>query len=87
MGKILAKQIVNVVDLDSDQIIVCEKKFSAPIICLKKDAVHDIVNYNGFIYWVIDSNILDQEGNFRLGVEDMKLTFQEFSGGLVPKTI
>ena len=81
MGKILAKQITGAVDLDSDQIIEGKKTFSAPIICQKKDSSHHMVNVSGFVYWVIDPEILEQEGNFRLGVENSQLSIQHYAGG------
>jgi len=81
MGKILAKQITGAVDLDSDQIIEGKKTFSAPIICQKKESSHHMVNVNGFIYWVTDTEKLDLEGNFRLGVVSSQLSIQHYAGG------
>ncbi len=79
MGKILAKQVYGSVDLNSDQVIEGTKTFSAPIICQKKESTHHMVNVDGFIYWVIDPKVLDQNGNFRLGVVNAKLSIQFYS--------
>ncbi len=80
MGKILAKQITGAVDLDSDQIIEGKKTFSAPIICQKHESSHHMVNVNGFIYWAIDPEILEQDGNFRFGVVNSQLSIQHYAG-------
>ncbi len=79
MSKILAKQVEGGVDINSEQIIEGKKTFSAPIICKNKESSHHIVNVNGFIYWVTNPEILDQNGNYRLGVVNSKLSIQYYS--------
>jgi hypothetical protein len=81
MGKILAKQVEGGVDLNSEQIIAGRKTFSAPIICQNKQASHATVNEDGFVYWVQDVEVLEQQGNFRMGVVDGRLSMQHFHEG------
>ncbi len=81
MGKILAKQVEGGVDLNSEQIIGGKKTFSAPIICQNKQVSHATINEDGFVYWVQNVEVLEQHGNFRMGVVDGQLSMQQFFEG------
>lgn len=80
MGKILAKQIEGSVDLNSDQTIEGTKTFSAPIVCQKQASSHHMINADGFTYWVQDPENLNEDGNFRIGVEDAQIKIQHCDG-------
>jgi len=81
MGKILAKQVVGSLDITSEQVIEGKKTFSAPVVFQNKESSHSMINQNGFIYWVIDQKVLEQEGNYRMGIINSNLKTQKFSKG------
>ncbi len=81
MGKILAKQVVGSLDTTSEQVVEGKKTFSAPVVFQKKKSTHSVINQDGFIYWVKDQKVIEQEGNYRIGVVNSALQTQYFLNG------
>ncbi len=78
MGKILAKQVLDVMDQQSDQKIKGVKVFMEKTIFDSGKQKHHVVNEHGFIYWAMNFDRLNEEGNFRMGVVEGKLVQQKF---------
>jgi len=78
MGKILAKQVQDVMDQQSDQKIKGVKIFIDKTVFDSGEEKHSVVNEHGFIYWAMNIDKLEQEGNFRMGVVKGKLVQQRF---------
>ena len=81
MEKIRAKQVEGAVDTTSEQIIDGQKTFTAPVIISNHQQAFQMVSYDGFIYWAVDTNRLDEEGNTRMGMDRGSLVMQIFSDG------
>ena len=78
MNKILAKQVMGMVDSSSDQEVDGKKTFNKDVVFDKGTNNFDIVIHEGFIYWVQDRNQLNQEGNMRMGVFQGMLMSQTY---------
>lgn len=67
MSNIKAKQVEGALDTNSTQDVTGAKRFAAPVTVLGTSANH-IVLSNGFIYFVQNAALLNQEGNSRVWV-------------------
>lgn len=81
MEKIHVKQVEGALDLESPQSITGQKTFTAPLVIDKQEESHHMVNHKGFIYWVLDTSNLYQEGNYRIGMVDGSLVSQQYENG------
>jgi len=81
MDKILAKQVENVVDTDSQQQVTGRKTFMSDTIFDRGTNTHHMVLSGGFIYWVADATTLDFDGNYRMGIIDGTLASQQYIEG------
>ena len=82
MTKILAKQISNVVNTDSDQTISGKKTFENTVNFQKSTSAFNVVIEDGFIYWITNFGVLDEEGNQRIGVVNSVLTMEKYFEGM-----
>ena len=81
MSKIKIKQIEGgAVDQTTQQSVAGEKTFTDKTIFQNASGQH-VVILGGFIYWVTDTNNLDELGNIRQGIISGRLTTQTFKGG------
>jgi hypothetical protein len=80
--KIQAKQVEGVVDTTTQQDINARKIFKAPQVFDKLSATFHIVPFQGFIYWVQNRDVLNQIGNFRIGVDKGEFVHQEYLDGI-----
>jgi len=82
MDKILAKQVENVVDTDSQQQIAGHKTFMSDTIFDRRTNSHHMVLSKGFVYWVTDVEALDFDGNYRMGIIDGTFASQKYFEGI-----
>lgn len=71
MDKIHSKQIEGVVDTTTKQSVAGEKTFNSPINFspeILEKGVYAIRIEGSWIYWALDLNDLNQDGNFRIGI-------------------
>lgn len=71
MDKIHSKQIEGVVDTTTKQSVAGEKTFNSPINFspeILEKGVFAIRIEGSWIYWALDLNDLNQDGNFRIGI-------------------
>lgn len=78
MNKIKAKQVDGIVDNSSRQPISGEKTFIDMAVFEDKTEQNHVVIKDGFIYWVINPENLNEAGNIRQGVVSGSLTNQVF---------
>jgi hypothetical protein len=82
MNKILSKQVENIVDLDSQQDITGRKTFQSNTTFSRGSKSHHMIASEGFIYWVSNVSILDEDGNYRMGIIDNNLVSQQYFEGI-----
>lgn len=71
MDKIHSKQIEGVVDTTTKQSVAGEKTFNSPVNFspeILEKGVYAIRIEGSWIYWALDLNNLNQDGNFRIGI-------------------
>lgn len=86
MDKIHSKQIEGVVDTTTKQSVAGEKTFNSPVNFspeILEKGVYAIRIEGSWIYWAIDVNNLEQDGNFRIGIgREMAIVSQVNKNGI-----
>ncbi len=81
MTKILAKQISNVLDVDSNQTVTGRKTFENTVNFKKNASAYHLVIEDGFVYWLATLGLLEEEGNHRMGIVDSVWSTEKYFEG------
>lgn len=81
MEQIQAKQVQGAVDTRTDQDVDGLKTFMSPVVFNNMGTSHSIIISGGMIYWAQDINNRDEEGNFRMGVDQGLFVQQAYNDG------
>lgn len=82
MSRIKSKQVEGAVDTFSSQEVTGQKTFSSAQAFT--GGVTAVVISEGYIYWAMNPQNLDEDGNSRMRIENGQMQIEVFQGGWMP---